>query len=220
MYIIILRKFHTLMKIFLGLIFFIFITKASLFAWEPTEMIIVFRRGEQFYEQGRYKEAIIEYEKVLDMSPDNKIALERKREAEDKLRSQGVLEARREKERQLWQQQEQIQEKLSKLRQQRYKREFEREIKDELQMEASQFKETRKLQEELLGQKLKNMAALERIKIEQERMEIDRLLAEQAERLKKLGEAQRQAFLRAEAESISLPIKGFREEGPRSLNYR
>ena len=194
------------------ILFFMFVTQASLFAWEPMEMIMLFRRGEQFYEQGKYKDAIIEYEKVLDVSPDNKLALDRKREAEDKLRSQVVQEARRERERQLWQQQEKIQERLNQLRQRRYKREFEQTMKDELEVEASELKETKALQQELQGQKLKNMAALERIKNEQQRMEIERLLSEQAERLKKLEEAQRQAFLRAEAESISLPIKGFREQ--------
>ena len=176
-------------------------------------MIMVFKRGEQLYEQGEYKEAIVEFEKVLDMSPDNKLAIEHKREAQEKIRSQATQDARREKERFDWLQQERIQEKLAFLRQQRYKRQFEQEMKEALKLEVSEFKVTRGLQEKLQEQRLRNLAELERKIAEQQRLVIEKLSASEADRLKKLELVQERDFLRAEAQNFTFPLKGFREEG-------
>jgi tetratricopeptide (TPR) repeat protein len=201
------------MKKLLALIlFYLLCVQGNLFGWEPEWMIMIFKRGEQFYEQGKYKEAIVEFEKVLDMSPDNKLAIEHKREAEEKLRSQAVLEARREKERSAWQELGKNQEKLNRLRQQRYKRQFEQEMAEALRLETSQFKLTKSLQEKLEELRLKNLAELEKNIAEEQSKVMEKLSTAQAERLKKLEAEQEMAFLEAEAATFTLPLKGYRQE--------
>jgi tetratricopeptide (TPR) repeat protein len=196
----------------LVLLIYLLIAPGNLFGWNAEEMITLFRRGERLYNEGKYKEAIIEFEKVLDISPDNILVTEHKRQAEDKLRLMPALEARREKERRVWQEQENIREKLDRLRQQRYKKQFEQGVAENLKLEAAELKLTKELQEKLQGQKFKNLAELERIKTEQQRVEMKKIIEAEAQKLKKLEEEQERAFFKAEAESLVLSIKGYREE--------
>jgi tetratricopeptide (TPR) repeat protein len=201
------------MKKLLALIlFYLLCVQGNLFGWEPEWMIMIFKRGEQFYEQGKYKEAIVEFEKVLDMSPDNKLAIEHKREAEEKLRSQEVLESRREKERSAWRELEKNQDNLNRLRQQRYKREFEQEIGGELRLETAQFKLGRELQEKLQEQRLQYLAEIERNIAEEQGTVMEKLSTVQAETLKKLEAEPERVSLEAEAAAFTFPLKGYRQE--------
>ena len=187
-------------KALLIALFFLLTMQADLFSWQPEEMLIIFRRGERFYEEGKYQEAIIEFEKVLDMSPDNKLAIEHIKEAQAQMRSVAVLEARRENERRTWKDLEKAQEKLDLRRQQRYKKEQEQEMGNQLKLELTQFELAKHLQEKLEGERIKYQTELERIKVEQQRAAMETLIQEEAEKLRKMQEA------------ITFPLKGYREE--------
>lgn len=181
-------------------LFLLLATQADLFAWNAEEMLMLFRRGERYFEEGKYKEAIIEFEKVLDMSPDNKLAIEHIKEARAQMRSVEILEARRENERRTWGEQEKAQEKLDKRRQQRYKKEQEQEMGEQLKLELDQLKLAKQLQEKYEGERIKYKTELERIKVEQQRAAMEALIQEEAEKLRKLQEA------------VTFPLKGYREE--------
>jgi len=72
------------------ILIFVFLGNIS-FAWEAESMNVHFRRGEYFYEQGKYYEAIQEFQKVLKMYPGNEITQLYIKNAEEKIRQEPVL---------------------------------------------------------------------------------------------------------------------------------
>lgn len=134
----------------------------NLFAWEAEEFNRQFHQAKYLYENGRYKEAIIEFRKALEIFPDNIIVKDYIKNAEKNLRRESIVAKKKEKPEKARQKVEAKQERLRRIRQARVDR---IEQKAKAQEERKQKKGLAiKTKEEL-----KAMQKLQRLAKEEER---------------------------------------------------
>jgi type II secretory pathway component GspD/PulD (secretin) len=89
-------------RILLVILFYLFVGQSNLFSGEREKILQYLQQGEYFYKRGNYDQAIGEFNKVLEISPHNRIAqvyLEKAKLKEERQRKLAELKAKKETER-------------------------------------------------------------------------------------------------------------------------
>ncbi|RKY30040.1 MAG: hypothetical protein DRP74_07740 [Candidatus Omnitrophota bacterium] len=192
-------------NILLILIFLFCLFYSDIYAWDPQYYSRQFLLGEEFYNEGKFRDAIRIFEDLLDKYPNDNFVrdfLERSWEA---LRTQEILEKKYEKREMIWNKED-----IQKAK--KWQREYEDAKREE---ERLKYKEgwRRKKQEE--EQEKKREADRKRQK-EAAKIEAN-LLAQQFNAFIELRKKQEEAFQGFQERSLSnlTPLSGYFVEGPR-----